>query len=122
MAAGIAGKLSPTMTADARVVRAAAAYFGLETNVRSPGPACSIPLSPRISVSGDPFSRRTSRAAAIAESFMDVECDDVNRTPAVDRITVAQRSTLRANRRRALTHTYSSKLLDYQRERHAVRD
>ena len=54
MAAEIAGKSSPTITAEALVVRAAAAYFGFETNVNSPGPACSIPLSPVISVSGRP--------------------------------------------------------------------
>src|SRR5215831_19797632 len=72
----MAGKSSLTITAEARVVRAAPAYFGLETNVSSPGPACSIPFSPEISVSGAPFSRRTSSAAAIAESFMDVEFDD----------------------------------------------
>src|SRR5579863_6493526 len=64
------------MTAEARVVRAAPAYLGFETNVRSPGPARSIPLSPVISVSGDPFSRRALRAEAMAESFID---DD--RTP-----------------------------------------
>src|ERR1051326_7717026 len=70
MATGIAGKSSLTMTAEALVVRAAAAYFGLETNVTSPGPACSIPFSPVISVSEEPFSRRTSSAEASAESFM----------------------------------------------------
>src|SRR5580704_2349277 len=70
MAAGIAGKSSPTITAEAFVVRAAAEYLGLDTNVSSPGPARSIPLSPVISVSGDPFSKRTSSAAAIAESFI----------------------------------------------------
>src|SRR5947209_19066369 len=63
------------MIAEARVVRAAAAYLGFEMNVSSPGPACSIPLSPVISVSGDPFSRRTCSAAAMAESFMDMSED-----------------------------------------------
>ena len=73
MAAGIAGKSSPTITAEALVVRAAAEYLGFDTNVSSPGPACSIPFSPLISVSGDPFSRRTSSAEAIAESFIGME-------------------------------------------------
>src|SRR5258707_1151640 len=59
------------MTAEARVVRAAPEYFGFDTNVRSPGRAWSIPLSPVISVSGEPFSRRAPRAEARAESFMD---------------------------------------------------
>ena len=67
----MAGKSSPTITAEALVDRAAAAYLGFDTNVNSPGPACSIPLSPVISVSGEPFSRRRFRAEAIAESFMD---------------------------------------------------
>src|SRR6266536_457406 len=71
MTAGIAGKSSPTITAVAFVERAAAAYFGLETKVSSPGPACSIPLRPVISVLGEPFSRRAPRAEAIAESFME---------------------------------------------------
>jgi hypothetical protein len=61
---------SPTITAEALVLRAAAAYFGFDTNVSSPGPACSIPLSPVISISGEPFSRRAPRAEAMAESFM----------------------------------------------------
>src|SRR5215472_15774947 len=60
------------MTAEACVLRAAAAYFGFETKVSSPGPACSIPFSPEISVSGDPFSKRAWSEAAIAESFMDI--------------------------------------------------
>src|SRR5579859_7569888 len=66
----MAGKSSATITAEALVVRAAAAYLGFETKVRSPGPASSIPLRPVISLSGDPFSRRRSRAVARAESFM----------------------------------------------------
>src|SRR5438270_5436145 len=70
------------MIAEARVVRAAAAYLGFEMNVSSPGPACSIPLSPVISVSAEPFSRRKSRADAIAESFMLIELEmRLNRTP-----------------------------------------
>src|SRR6266567_5793803 len=79
MGAGIAGKSSPTITAEAFVVRAAAEYLGLETKVRSPGPACSIPLSPAISVSGEPLSRRASSAEAIAESFMIgvMECESI---------------------------------------------
>jgi hypothetical protein len=67
---GMAGKSSATITAEARVERAAAAYLGLETKVRSPGPACSMPLRPVISVSGEPFSRHRFRAEAMAESFM----------------------------------------------------
>ena len=67
----MAGKSSPTITAEAFVVRAAAAYFGLDTNVSSPGPARSIPLSPVISVSEEPFSSRAPSAEAITESFMD---------------------------------------------------
>src|SRR5579863_5925282 len=81
MAVASAGKSSPTITADALVVRAAGAYLGLETNVNSPGPACSIPLSPVISVSGDPFSKRRVRAAAMADSFMELEKND--RTPGI---------------------------------------
>src|SRR5579863_3980931 len=82
MAVASAGKSSPTITADALVVRAAGAYLGLETNVSSPGPACSIPLSPVISVSGEPFSRRAPSAEAIAESFMGYRLLRLNRTPA----------------------------------------
>src|SRR5271165_5667307 len=66
----MAGKLSERITAEARVVRAAALYLGFDTNVSSPGPACSIPFRPVISESGDPFSRRRLRAEAMAESFM----------------------------------------------------
>src|SRR5690242_7430769 len=75
MGAGTAGKSSETITAEALVVRAAAAYLGLETKVSSPGPACSIPLRPVISVSGEPFSRRRSSAAAMADSFMTKKSD-----------------------------------------------
>jgi len=71
MAAGIAGKSSPTITAEALVERAAAAYLGFETKLSSPGPARSMPFRPVISVSGEPFSRRACRADAIAESFRD---------------------------------------------------
>src|ERR1700751_3772270 len=81
MAAAIAGKSSPTITAEALVERAAAAYLGFDTKVRSPGPACSIPLSLVISVSGEPFSRRRSRAEAMADSFMGMVEERFNRTP-----------------------------------------
>jgi len=70
MAVEIAGKSSATITADAFVERAAAAYLELETNVSSPGPACSMPLRPTISMSADPFSIRALRADAISASFM----------------------------------------------------
>src|SRR5947207_1221380 len=69
----MAGESSPTITAAALVERAAAAYLGFETKVSSPGPACSIPFTPVISESGEPFSRRTFRAEAIAESFMVID-------------------------------------------------
>ena len=70
MAAGMAGKSSATITAEALVSRAAAEYLGFATKVISPGPACSMPLRPVISVSAEPFSRRALRADAICESFM----------------------------------------------------
>src|SRR5208282_3738721 len=54
----MAGKFSATMTADAFVVFAAALYLGLDTKVSCPGPACSMPATPVISVSGEAFSRR----------------------------------------------------------------
>ena len=82
MAVGIAGKSSATMTAEALVERAAAAYLGLETKVSSPGPAWSMPLRPVISVSGEPLSRRASRAVVISESFMGDDMKRrINRTP-----------------------------------------
>src|SRR5579863_7845690 len=70
MADGMAGKSSDTMTADALVVRAAAPYFGLATKVIWPGPASSIPATPVISVSGEPFSSRAPMLEAMCESFM----------------------------------------------------
>jgi hypothetical protein len=70
MAAEMTGKSSDTMTADAPVLRAAAAYFGLATNVSCPGRASSMPATLVISVSGEPFSRRALRAEAIWESFI----------------------------------------------------
>src|SRR6266850_3917224 len=70
MADGIAGKSSATITAEAFVVLAAAAYFGLETNVSWPGPACSMPATPVMSMSGEPFSTRASMAEAMSLSFM----------------------------------------------------
>ena len=75
VAAVIAGKSSATITAEALVVRAACAYLGFDTNVNSPGPASSIPLSPLISISEDGFSRRACNAEAIAESFMSLGGD-----------------------------------------------
>src|SRR5271163_208546 len=76
------GKFSATITAAALVKRAAAAYFGLATKVISPDPACSMPLRPVISVSGEPFWSRALRAEAIRESFMVGGWTRVNRTPA----------------------------------------
>src|SRR5882724_8092450 len=66
----MAGKASSTMTADALVVFAAAAYFGLATNVTCPAAASSIPATPIISVSGEPFSNRASSADASSASFI----------------------------------------------------
>src|SRR5580698_905100 len=70
MADGMAGKSSATITAAALVVRAAAAYLGLATKVICPGPASSMPATPVISVSGEPFSSRAPRVEAIFASFM----------------------------------------------------
>ena len=61
-----AGKFSATITADAFVVFAAALYLGLETKVSCPGPACSMPATPVISVVGEAFSTRALRAVAIS--------------------------------------------------------
>ena len=52
IAHGAASAVSPRMTAEARVVRSAAAYLGLVKKVRSPGTASSIPATPRMSMSG----------------------------------------------------------------------
>src|ERR1700685_2376814 len=70
MAAGMAGKSSATITAAALVVRAAAAYLGLATKLICPGPASSMPATPVISVSGEPFSSRAPKVEAICPSFM----------------------------------------------------
>src|SRR5216684_5549786 len=70
--AGMAGKFSATITAEAFVVFAAALYFGLETKVSWPGAACSMPATPVISVVGEALSRRASRAFAMSDSFMAV--------------------------------------------------
>src|SRR5208337_4233238 len=72
IAVEMAGKFSATMTADAFVVFAAALYLGLDTKVSCPGPACSMPATPVISVSGEAFSRRAFRAVAMSASFMAV--------------------------------------------------
>src|SRR5208337_1639637 len=72
----MAGKSSETITAEAEVVLAAAAYFGLAMNVIWPAEASSIPATPVISTSGSPFSRVAPRANAISASFI---CDLFNR-------------------------------------------
>src|SRR5215469_12802384 len=70
MPVAMAGKESATITAEADVVLAAAAYLGFATKVICPGPASSIPATPVISVSGLAFSSVDSSADAISESFM----------------------------------------------------
>src|SRR5208282_633091 len=70
--AGMAGKSSETMTAEARVVFAAALYLGFETKVKWPGAAVSIPATPVISVSGGAFSSGVFKAWAMSDSFMAV--------------------------------------------------
>src|SRR5439155_22933622 len=65
-----AGKSSARIIADAFVVRAAAAYFGLARNVICPAPASSIPDTPVISRSDEPFSRRELRVEAMSASFI----------------------------------------------------
>src|SRR5208337_4577844 len=70
MPVAMAGKFSPTITAEAFVRFAAALYFGFDTKVNWPGLACSMPATPVISVSGRAFSRVAFRAWAIADSFM----------------------------------------------------
>src|SRR5271166_1235231 len=70
MPVGMAGKLSETITAEALLVFAAALYLGLETKVSWPSPACSIPATPVISVSGEALSMRASRVDAMSASFM----------------------------------------------------
>src|ERR1700675_3809618 len=68
----MAGKFSATITADAFVAFAAALYLGLETKVRWPRAACSMPATAVISVSGRALSRRAFRAFAMSASFMAV--------------------------------------------------
>src|SRR5216683_6144044 len=68
----MAGKFSATITADAFVVLAAALYLGLDTKVSWPWPACSMPATPVISVSGEALSRLAFRAVAMSDSFMAV--------------------------------------------------
>ena len=58
------------MTAPALLVFAAAAYFGLARNVICSGAASSMPATPVISASGEPFSNRACNADAISPSFM----------------------------------------------------
>ena len=67
---GISGKLGSTRMAVALVVRARAAYLGLETKVRSPGSADSIPATRVISAEGSPWSVASRYSASLA-SFMD---------------------------------------------------
>src|SRR5208283_1876597 len=66
----MAGKSSATITAEAAVVLAAAAYLGLAMKVIWPAEASSIPAIPVISASGSPFSRVAPRADAISASFI----------------------------------------------------
>src|ERR1019366_5441911 len=68
----MAGKFSATMTAEALVVFAAALYLGLDTKVSWPGPACSMPATPEILVSGEALSMRALRAVAMSASFIAV--------------------------------------------------
>src|SRR5664279_2922788 len=68
----MAGKSSATITAEAAVVLAAAAYLGLATKVICPWPASSIPATPVISASGFPFSSVAPSADAISASFISV--------------------------------------------------
>src|SRR6266496_73816 len=57
------------MMADARVLCMRRMYFLLETNVRSPGPASSIPATRRISTSPSDFSSQPS-FRAISDNFI----------------------------------------------------
>jgi len=63
------GMSSPRMIADARVVLMWLTYFRLETNVRSPGPASSIPVTRVISTSSPPDIRHPI-LSAIWDSFI----------------------------------------------------
>src|SRR5580692_1018815 len=78
MAVARAGKSSATMTADAFVFLAATAYFGLATNVSWPRPASSIPATPVISVSGEPFSKRAPSAETICASLIGVLANETD--------------------------------------------
>src|SRR5713226_4550728 len=53
-------------------VMAAELYLGLDTKVSWPWPACSMPATPVISVSGEALSRLAFRAVAMSDSFMAV--------------------------------------------------
>ena len=70
MPAEMAGKSSETMTADAEVVLAMAAYLGLATKVMCPAAASSMPATPVISVLPSALSSVAFRAEAMSESFM----------------------------------------------------
>src|ERR1039458_2758359 len=96
----MAGKFSATMTADAFVVFAAALYLGLETKVSWPGPACSMPATAVISVSGDAFSMRAFRALAMSASFMAClgNCSGMGAGGAA-RLTFAVRGEIRSDKR-----------------------
>src|SRR5438105_3242389 len=56
------------MTADARVARSCAWYFGFATKVRSPASARSMPATRWISIPPSPSSRQ-SRRSAISRNF-----------------------------------------------------
>src|SRR5208282_5872069 len=66
----MAGKSSETITAEAEVVLAAAAYFGLATKLICPATASSIPATPVISASGSPFCSVAPSTDAISDSFI----------------------------------------------------
>src|SRR5262245_52400668 len=55
---------SRSSTAEAPVVASAGRYFELATNVRSPGPASSMPATRTISISLSPSRRQESRSAS----------------------------------------------------------
>src|SRR6185369_12436128 len=55
---------SRSRTAEARVVASAGRYFELATNVRSPGPASSMPATRTMSISPSPSRRQASRSAS----------------------------------------------------------
>src|SRR6185295_8156177 len=63
IAHGAASARSPRITADARVWRSCAAYFGLTKKVSSPGRASSMPATPWMSTSPSPSSRHSRRSA-----------------------------------------------------------